>query len=72
VTNDRVYIATTARSTFVFHARTGEFDWRFADGHYSPLVLAGKRAFLVGKGRVYALANAVGHPGCLEGWRSPC
>ena len=72
VTNERVYIATTARSTFVFHARTGEPDWRFADGHYSPLVLAGKRAYLIGKGRVYALANALGHPGCLEGWRSPC
>jgi outer membrane protein assembly factor BamB len=72
VTNDRVYIATTARSTFVFHARTGELEWRFADGHYSPLVLAGKRAYLVGKGRVYALANALGHPGCIEGWRSPC
>ena len=72
VTNGRVYIATSARSTFVFHARTGELDWRFADGHYSPLVLAGKRAYLVGKGRVYALANALGHPGCLAGWRAAC
>jgi len=59
VTNDRVYIATTARDTFVLHARRGELDWRFADGQYSPLVLAGKRAFLVGKGRVYALENAL-------------
>ena len=33
-------------------------DWRFADGYYSPLVVAGPRAFLVGKGRIYALENA--------------
>ena len=58
VTNGQVYIATTARETYVFDARTGELGWRFRDGHYSPLVVAGKRAFLVGKGRIYALENA--------------
>jgi len=58
VTNGHVFIATTARETFVFDARTGELEWRFPDGHYSPLVVAGKKALLVGKGRVYGLRNA--------------
>ncbi|HYI73872.1 MAG TPA: PQQ-binding-like beta-propeller repeat protein [Gaiellaceae bacterium] len=58
VTGGRVYISTTNRETFVLHARTGVLDWRFADGYYSPLVVAGSRAFLVGKGRIYALENA--------------
>ena len=58
VTSGRVYISTTNRETFVLHARTGVLDWRFADGYYSPLVVAGSRAFLVGKGRIYALENA--------------
>ena len=57
VTGGRVYISTTNRETFVLSARTGALDWRFADGYYSPLVVAGDRAFLVGKGRIYALEN---------------
>jgi outer membrane protein assembly factor BamB len=58
VTNGRVYIATTQRETFVLDARNGAVDWSFADGHYSPLVVAGKRALVVGKGRIYGLENA--------------
>jgi outer membrane protein assembly factor BamB len=58
VTNGLVYIASTARETFVLDARTGETRWLFGDGHYSPLVVAGERAFLVGKGRIYAVENA--------------
>jgi len=58
VTNGLVYFASTARETFVLDARTGESKWRFGDGRYSPLVVAGERAFLVGKGRIYALENA--------------
>lgn len=58
VTGGRVYVSTTNRDTFVLRARTGDLDWRFADGYYSPLVVAGERAFLVGKGRIYALENA--------------
>jgi outer membrane protein assembly factor BamB len=58
VTNGLVYIASTARETFVLDARTGATRWRFGDGHYSPLVVAGERAFLVGKGRIYAVENA--------------
>ena len=58
VTNGRVYIATTRRETFALNARTGEVEWRFDDGHYSPLVVAGSRGFLIGKGRIYTLQNA--------------
>jgi outer membrane protein assembly factor BamB len=58
VTNDRVYVATSARRTYVLDARTGGVEWVFGDGKYSPLVVAGERAFLVGKGRIYALENA--------------
>jgi outer membrane protein assembly factor BamB len=72
VTNDRVYISTTARETYVLHARTGEIDWRFADGQYSPLVIADTRAFLVGKGRVYALENAWANPGCRTAIDTGC
>jgi outer membrane protein assembly factor BamB len=60
VTGSRVYVATTERQTFVLDARTGETDWVFADGNYSPFVLAGSRGFLVGKGSVYAVENACG------------
>ena len=62
VTNGRVYVSSTARETVVLDAKTGAFRWRFGDGHYSPLVVAGDRAFMVGKGRVYALENALGWP----------
>jgi outer membrane protein assembly factor BamB len=58
VTNDRVYVATKARETSVLDARTGELEWRFGDGQYSALVVAGERALLIGKGRIYALENA--------------
>ena len=58
VTNGRVYIATTKRETFALAARTGEIEWSFPDGHYSPLVVAGSRGLLVGKGRLYTLENA--------------
>jgi outer membrane protein assembly factor BamB len=63
VTNGRVYVSSTARETVVLDALTGAFRWRFGDGRYSPLVVADDSAFLVGKGRVYALENA-------QGWRT--
>jgi outer membrane protein assembly factor BamB len=63
VTSERVYVASTARETVVLDAKSGGLRWRFGDGYYSPLVVAGERAFLVGKGRVYALEKA-------PGWRT--
>jgi outer membrane protein assembly factor BamB len=63
VTSERVYVSSTARETAVLHAKSGALRWRFGDGYYSPLVVAGEHAFLVGKGRVYALTKA-------PGWRT--
>jgi outer membrane protein assembly factor BamB len=63
VTSERVYVASTARETVVLDATSGALRWRFGDGYYSPLVVADGRAFLVGKGRVYALEKA-------PGWRT--
>ena len=57
VTNGRVYVSTFARETLALNARTGAIEWRFPDGRYSPLVVAGKRAVLVGMGKIYGLVN---------------
>ena len=57
VTNGRVYVATTSRETFALNAHTGAVEWRYGDGYYSPLVVDGKRGFLVGKGRIYLIEN---------------
>lgn len=58
VTNGRVYVSTTNRETFALSARTGKIVWQYTDGYYSPLVVAGARGFLVGKGRIYIVENA--------------
>ena len=43
------------RRTFALNARNGEPIWRFHDGHYSPVVADGRRIYIVGKRRLYAL-----------------
>jgi outer membrane protein assembly factor BamB len=58
VTNGRVYVSTTNRETFALDATTGAIEWSYGDGYYSPLVVDGRRGFLVGKGRVYLIENA--------------
>jgi outer membrane protein assembly factor BamB len=58
VTNGNVYVSTLDRQTYVLDAHDGTVRWTFPDGQYSPLVHDGTRAFLVGKGRIYALTNA--------------
>jgi glucose dehydrogenase len=63
VTNGHVFVATFARETFVLDARTGDVEWRFPDGRYSALVVAGRDAVLVGKGRIYGLENGPRRPG---------
>jgi outer membrane protein assembly factor BamB len=50
-----VYFSTFAHTTFGVNARTGRQVWRFKDGEYSPLVAEADRAYLVGRGRIYAL-----------------
>jgi outer membrane protein assembly factor BamB len=57
VTNGYVYVSTLDRMTYVLDAHDGAIRWRFPDGQYSPLVHDGTRAYLVGKGRIYALVN---------------
>ena len=57
VTNGRVYVSTLGRETFALDARDGTVEWRFEDGQYSPLVHDGTRAYIVGKGRIYAVVN---------------
>jgi outer membrane protein assembly factor BamB len=58
VTNGHVFVATFGRQTSMLNARTGELEWQFPDGRYSSLVVAGREAVLVGKGRIYGLENA--------------
>jgi outer membrane protein assembly factor BamB len=50
-----VYFSTFGRKTFAVDATTGERVWTFDDGEYTPLVTDGKRAYIVGLARVYAL-----------------
>jgi outer membrane protein assembly factor BamB len=65
VTNGLVWVSTLERMTYVLDAHDGTIRWRFPDGQYSPLVHDGTRAYLVGKGRIYALANAP-RPGAAD------
>jgi outer membrane protein assembly factor BamB len=43
--------------TIAVDARTGRAVWRFPDGKYSPIVADRERVYLVGRTRVYALAE---------------
>lgn len=43
--------------TFALDARTGRRLWSFPDGEYAPLVTDGRRAYLVGYSRLFALAE---------------
>ena len=52
-----VYFATLSRRTFAVDGRTGRQVWSFPDGEYSPLVADADRAYLVGRARIYALAE---------------
>jgi outer membrane protein assembly factor BamB len=58
VTNGNVYASTLDRQTVGLDARTGVLRWQFDDGQYSPLVHDANRAYVVGKGRIYAMVNA--------------
>ena len=51
-----VYFSTFARRTYGLDARNGQdiVDW--PDGKYSPVVADPSRLYLVGLGRLYALA----------------
>ena len=53
-----VYFATLERKTFALDARSGRLLWTFPDGKYSPVVSDGRRLYLVGYTRLYALEPA--------------
>jgi outer membrane protein assembly factor BamB len=51
-----VYFSTLRQRTYAVDARTGRLVWSFPDGKYSPAVVDEKRLYLVGYGRLFALA----------------
>jgi len=51
-----VYFSTFARTTYARDAATGRRIRMWNDGEYSPAIAAYGRLFLVGLGRIYALA----------------
>jgi len=51
-----VYFSTFARRTYGLDARTGRLLWSFPDGKYSPVVADTTRLYVVGFGRLYAMA----------------
>ena len=52
-----VYFATLEERTYGLDARTGKELWSFGDGKYTPLVSDGKRIYLVGYARIYAMVE---------------
>jgi outer membrane protein assembly factor BamB len=55
----RVYFSTFADRTYALDARTGKLLWTWPDGEYSPVVTDGRRLYLTGRGRLYALVRVV-------------
>ena len=51
-----VYFSTLAHKTYALNAATGHRIAEWDDGEYSPAVAADGRLYLVGRGRIYALA----------------
>lgn len=49
------YVKDGPPGTFALDARTGRLVWRFGAGLYSPIVADGRRAYLMGGTRVWAL-----------------
>jgi outer membrane protein assembly factor BamB len=47
------------RRTFALNARNGDVVWTFFDGKYSPVVSDGRRVYLTGKNKIYALIPRV-------------
>jgi outer membrane protein assembly factor BamB len=53
-----VYFSTFAHRTYAVSATTGRLLWTWPDGEYSPVVTDGRRIYLTGRGRIYALTTA--------------
>jgi outer membrane protein assembly factor BamB len=54
-----VYFSTFAHRTYALDARSGRLMWTWPDGEYSPVVTDGRRLYLTGRGRLYALVRVV-------------
>jgi outer membrane protein assembly factor BamB len=52
-----VYFSTFAHRTYALDAKSGRLVWTWPDGEYSPVVTDGRRVYLTGRGRIYALAR---------------
>jgi outer membrane protein assembly factor BamB len=53
-----VYFSTLRERTYALSAASGRQIATWADGKYSPVVADAKQLYLVGLGRLYALAPA--------------
>ncbi|MDX6425662.1 MAG: hypothetical protein QOD52_1067 [Gaiellaceae bacterium] len=53
-----VYFSTFAHRSYALAASTGRLLWTWPDGEYSPVVTDGRRIYLTGRGRIYALTTA--------------
>ena len=51
------YAKSGPNGTYALDARTGKLVWQFRDGQYSPVVADREHVYVVGKARVYALAE---------------
>jgi outer membrane protein assembly factor BamB len=56
VVDGLVYFSTLAHRTYALAAGSGGVRQRWPDGEYSPVVAGNARLYLVGLGRIYALA----------------
>ena len=54
-----VYFSTFAHRTYALDARSGRPLWTWPDGEYSPVVTDGRRLYLTGRGKLYALVRVV-------------
>jgi outer membrane protein assembly factor BamB len=52
-----VYFSTFAHRTYALAAATGHLVWTWPDGEYSPVITDGRRLYLTGRGRIYALTR---------------
>jgi outer membrane protein assembly factor BamB len=50
-----VYFSTFGLRTYALAAATGRLIWTWPDGEYSPVITDGRRIYLTGRGRLYAL-----------------
>jgi outer membrane protein assembly factor BamB len=50
-----VYFSTAAGRTYALDARTGKLRWFWRDGQYTPVAADGRRLYLVGYSKLYAM-----------------